>query len=289
MIASGNASNETEAAAFLSTFESIIDNALQSITTGGNPNLNNEIAESYTFGFSYRPSFIEGLILSMDYVDIGIEDAIFNVDGTSLLSACFDSAAYPVAVCDSVFRDGNFQINNLITGFANIGFIDFSSVSGQIGYTRDVGGIPLISPSRDGTFDLSVSAQYIDSLNISVLGTGDDLNREANEPGNPRLSLLANLGYLTGALYVFLQTEYQGETDINRDDLDFQTLERPFIGAFTRFNLGGNYRISDTLHVRLVVDNLFDEKPEIQAVASGDAALFDPLGRNFRVGFTAEF
>lgn len=289
VIASGNASNETEAAAFLSTFESIIDNALQPITTGGNPNLDNEIAESYTFGFSYRPSFIEGLILSMDYVDIGIEDAIFNVDGTSLLSACFDSAAYPVAVCDSVFRDGNFQINNLITGFANIGFIDFSSVSGQIGYTRDVGGIPLISPSRDGTFDLSVSAQYIDSLNISVLGTGDDLNREANEPGNPRLSLLANLGYLTGPLYVFLQTEYQGETDINRDDRDFQTLERPFIGAFTRFNLGGNYRISDTLHVRLVVDNLFDEKPEIQAVASGDAALFDPLGRNFRVGFTAEF
>lgn len=288
-IANGSASNEAEANAFLASFESIIDNALQPITTGGNPALSNETADSYTFGATYRPSFLEGFSLTADWVDIMIEDAIFNVNGTSLLSACFDSSTFPVAVCDAISRGSDFQVNDLVTGFANIGFIELKSLSGSLRYSTELANLPLISDSVAGTLDLALHGQYIDMLNISVLGTGDDLNREANEPGNPRFSMLSNVGYAAGPLYVFLQTEFQAETDINRDDLDHMTLERPFIGSYTRWNLGGNYQLTDNLRVRLIVDNLFDTEPEVQAVASGNAALFDPLGRNFRLGFTATF
>lgn len=289
VIDSGIAATEADANAFLSTFESIIDNALQPITTGGNPNLNNEIADSFTVGATYTPSYLDGLSVSLDWVDIYIEDAIFNVNGTSLLSACFDSNAYPVAVCDSISRTGDFQVNNLVTGFANIGFIGFKSLSTSIRYTTDIDDWAILPWNNAGVVDVSVHGQYIDRLNISVLGTGDDLNRQADEPSNPRLSLLANLGYGAGPLYAFVQSEYQAATDINRDDQDFLTLEKPFLPSFTRFNIGGNYQLTDNLRLRFVVDNVFDKGPAVHAVASGNATLFDPLGRNYRLGFTATF
>lgn len=281
VIENGNAANATEAEAFLANFESIIDNALQPITAGGNPNLDNEVATSYTIGTTIAPSFIPNLSISLDWVDISIKNAIFNVNGTNLLSACFDSSEFPVGVCDSVFRGSDFQVNNLITGFANIGFINFRSLTGQVQYSVDLGNA--------GNLGFSLVGQYIDTSEVSVLGTGDDLNINAGEPANPRFSAQANIDWNYEGVKVLLQTLFRGKTDINKADRDFETLEFPFIGSYTEFNLATSFKINDQFSVRFIVDNLLDAKPEIQAVASGNAYLYDVLGRRYRFGVSMDF
>ena len=41
---------------------------------GGNPNLDPEVADTYTIGFIFTPSFIEGLTITADYFDIEVEE-----------------------------------------------------------------------------------------------------------------------------------------------------------------------------------------------------------------------
>ncbi|MDB5696434.1 MAG: cirA 12 [Sphingomonas bacterium] len=281
VIANGNANSAAGATTFLSGYESIIDNALQPITAGGNPNLDNEIATSYTIGTTIAPAFIPNLSLSFDWVDISIANAIFNVNGSNLMSACFDSSAYPVAVCDSVFRGSDFQVSNLITGFANIGYIKFRSLTGQLRYNVDLGNF--------GELKLGVTGQYIDKSEISVLGTGDDLNINAGEPANPRFTAQANVNWIFGGTGVLLQTQFRGKSDINKADRDYETLQYPFIGSYTEFNLALSQKVNDQYSIRFVIDNLADRKPQVQAVASGNAYLFDVLGRRFRVGVSGKF
>ena len=280
VIANGTATNEAGAVAFLSGFDSIINNALQPITAGGNPDLDNEIASSWTVGATVTPSFLPGLSVSADWIDISIKNAIFNVSGTALLSACFDSSTYPPPVCDSVFRSADFQVSNLITGFANIGYINFKGLTGQVRYEMDLAG---------GRLGVGVTGQYIDTSEISVLGTGDDLNIQAGEPANPRFSAQANVNWAYEGFNILFQTQFRGKSDINKNDLDYETLEYPFIGAYTEFNLGLSYQVTPNFGIRFVVDNLTDEEPEVQAVASGNAYLYDVLGRRYRFGVSAKF
>ncbi|WP_375402352.1 TonB-dependent receptor domain-containing protein [uncultured Sphingomonas sp.] len=61
-------------------------------TTGGNVDLREETATTYTFGGVLAPSFIPGLVLSADYYNIEIEDAISAVAAQDIVNSCYDSA-----------------------------------------------------------------------------------------------------------------------------------------------------------------------------------------------------
>ena len=57
------------------------DNQQIRITVGGNPDLQPEKSESYTFGFVYSPSYVEGLDISLDWWQIKLDDAITTIGG----------------------------------------------------------------------------------------------------------------------------------------------------------------------------------------------------------------
>ena len=56
---------------------------------GGNPDLQPETADTFSFGLAFQPSFAPGLRLQIDYFDISIEDAIQapNADFSLLMCA----------------------------------------------------------------------------------------------------------------------------------------------------------------------------------------------------------
>ncbi|MCV0429882.1 MAG: TonB-dependent receptor, partial [Roseibium sp.] len=55
---------------------------------GGNPNLDPEVADTYTIGFIFTPSFIEGLTITADYFDIEVEDTVSTVSPNQSLTQC---------------------------------------------------------------------------------------------------------------------------------------------------------------------------------------------------------
>ncbi len=67
-----------------------VDPAAQvNLTTGGNPNLAAEEADTYTIGAIFQPDFVPGLAITVDYYNIDLKDAITSPTTDSIFAACF--------------------------------------------------------------------------------------------------------------------------------------------------------------------------------------------------------
>src|SRR5690606_15269732 len=76
------------------------------IVSGGNPDLQEEKATSWTVGAQLTPSFIPGLVLSVDYFDIEVDDVISSVSAQNILNLCYDSPTLDNAFCSMFERAG---------------------------------------------------------------------------------------------------------------------------------------------------------------------------------------
>lgn len=62
--------------------------------TVGNEALREETAETFTVGFVFTPSFVEGLSVALDYYDIDIEGAVDEIDASDILQICYTSGDF---------------------------------------------------------------------------------------------------------------------------------------------------------------------------------------------------
>lgn len=121
------------------TFKSNIVNATAIGVSGGNPDLRNEFSESYSIGLTYEPSWADNLVITADYVNIKINDAIQVLSLKSLLDSCYDSAAFPNAVtCGNWTRDAMGQIVDFSQGQANAALFLFESLQLFASYDFEV-------------------------------------------------------------------------------------------------------------------------------------------------------
>ena len=123
--------------------DDVISGQTQSIT-GGNPFLDPETADTYTFGFVWTPEFVEGLSVSVDYFTILVEDAIeAGINAQVILDNCL--ATGDPAFCSLMQRapDGTLSSGTPGVGFQNvninIGELETTGVDIQIGYAFDTG------------------------------------------------------------------------------------------------------------------------------------------------------
>ena len=116
--------------------------------TGGNPGLSPEESDTFTLGFVYQPSFVEGLTLSADYFDITLDDAISTVPTATTLEQCLAGAQ---AFCDLIQRgpDGTltfFPSDQAFIQATDVNIAEFatSGIDFQVLYNRDIGSLSLI-------------------------------------------------------------------------------------------------------------------------------------------------
>ncbi|MGH6999589.1 MAG: TonB-dependent receptor, partial [Phenylobacterium sp.] len=117
--------------------------------TGGNPDLQEETADSFTIGVSWQPRFsspwLSHLSGSIDYYDIGIEQVVGTVTATEQLRRCFnqDGASNPTYdqknfFCQLFSRDPNSgQIINAFETNANLGMLETKGVDFQVDWRLD--------------------------------------------------------------------------------------------------------------------------------------------------------
>jgi len=82
----------------------------------GNSELFEETGETYTFGITMAPDFLDGLQLAIDYYDIKISDVISEYENEDILAACYDGTiAYgdKNTFCNDITRDGEGQITQV--------------------------------------------------------------------------------------------------------------------------------------------------------------------------------
>lgn len=293
----GPGTTEAQAATFLAGFtDSTVSDATIPITVGGNPQLKNEIGDSWTYGVVLQPRFVPGLTVSADFVEIDITNAIEALSIGNLMEGCYDAPTYPSEDCSRFQRNGQGQVTGAQEAFVNAGFTHFAAVTYTADYHTRLNDLPFVHTERDlGRFNFTISGvNTLRSVN-SVSGKGFD-----NIDSAGVLALSSNTNTTTptwrwegqftwnrGPLRVEWNTHYISGS---KYDLTFTAANQfPLkVGDNWTHDLSLGYQITPWLNARLNVKNLFNQAPPYP-VGTYQAGYYDFIGRYFLFGLDGKF
>ncbi len=257
-------------------FVSNVANASVNGVTGGNLALKNEVADAFTVGAIFRPRFVEGLSLAIDYVDIDIEDAIESFTLTQIMESCYDQAGFPNAFCSLFTRQANGQLppsNAFESGFVNAGQRTFKGITAEATYSMDL---------MAGQFDFSASLL---NLREDITKIQESIQDDTGEIGQSEWQGQMNFRYSRDQWAGMLQTRYIGGGPWSNDDaVDARDVMEN--DAVWLINGSFVYDINETVGLQLNINNILDELPSPGAIASGNDGVYSNIGRFYRFGVT---
>ncbi|MEJ5979180.1 TonB-dependent receptor [Novosphingobium sp. PS1R-30] len=266
------------------------------VIAGSNAALAPEKADTFTVGGVYKPRWLPGLSIAVDYFNIKIKDAISLIDGTSatVQRQCIDSG-FTSAVCSLYVR----PLPNSNTTAANYPTRVLQSY---------------VNAAREKTSGVDVDVIYKDHFlggdwNFRVIGTyqptytrvlfaGDPLLNNAGVDGLPKYRVTGFLGYAVGAFSIDTQTTWHSAT--KHSALSTVVFDYPDSPAKAFTDLTVTYDIPTGTSMKpqffVTVSNLFDTTPGIFAAPAGTPGFGpittngeDPVGRYFTAGFRTRF
>ena len=278
----------------------------------GNTHLKPEVADTFTVGFVLTPHFHGSLDrdlgASVDYYHIKLNGAVGAVTGDLVLQNCFNTnGANPTYsnsnfYCQQISRDPTTgTLATLKTFEENIGSFTTDGVDIQAHW-----GFPLHAlgmSERSGRVLLQTYVSYLRSLRVVGLGApsvnlagsiADTYSAIAadgasiSDLSHPSWKANTMLGYANGPLGVALHWRFISSM---ADLMDGVNSGDAGVPAYSYFDLNGHYQITSELQVRAGITNLFDKMEPFVAGAPllTDAATYDIFGRQYFVGFTANF
>jgi len=247
------------AAEYGSVFD-VISGQTQSLT-GGNPFLQPEEADTYTYGLVWTPTFAEGLSISVDYFDIEVDQAIAaGISAQITLDNCL--ATGDATFCDLITRGpgGTLASGSPGVGFqqTNINIAQFKTtgVDLQVVYAFDYG---------EHGFNLDYASTYIDELS-EVPFSGADTIKCAGYFGNTcdvapdYRHRFVGTWVTPWEVDVGLTWRYFAETD--NDQRELETLETN-LDSVNYVDMSATWYVMEDVQIRGSVLNLLAEDPPI--------------------------
>ncbi len=241
--------------------------------SGGNPNLFEETAETFTIGAVFEPSFLEGFSLTVDYWDIKIDQAIATISAEDILEGCLDSSNYPnLDFCSLYTRRADGGLNFLDSSRINFAALEASGVDFAANYGFEYG---------ENLFGVALVGSYQEKLDrfFNVLDP-TDVNPDIEEVQLPELSGNLTLSWARGPLSTALQTTYQSR-QFAADIKDFDLLgDAGFFDEVFIFDANASYEFNENISIYGGVNNIADEEP----FSTQTAWPVGPRGRFFFFG-----
>ncbi len=249
--------------------------------TGGNPNLSPETGETTSFGIVFTPRFIEGLAISVDFIEVEIADAILSVSSQNIVDRCYDSASLANQFCPLISRNDD-------TLSAQSGGLDFLRQV-QLNFGAAVyEGTDVSINYGFSAFDtlFSVGGVWTSVSKLDFIEQGGAVDDELGEMRRPENSGLFSLGAIRGPISVEVSTMYLSKQTLNYEaGTEIETVMANFgPSAFTDeetfiTDLRGSYT-GNNYSVYFGVNNVTDENP----YGSEIAYPVSPIGRYFYLG-----
>ncbi len=264
---------------------------------GGNPNLTPEIADTWTAGGVYRPTWLPGFSASIDWYKIDIKDAITAVGGQLLIDLCYGfNRPANTATCASIIPvPGNVGLANatLLTSGVNANNVAVEGIDYEASYRAP---LSRISESLPGAISLRllVTQRLKDETNLP----GDSVPPALGTVGSLKWRGLLTTSYNVGPSTTTITTRYLGAGVITNQP---ETSRTGIPAEFNRVDpvlyveLAQNYDVmigSRKVTLFGAVENLFDRDPEpvpSSGTSFGTNAPYDLLGRSYRLGFRFKF
>jgi iron complex outermembrane receptor protein len=277
-------------------------------TQGGNPNLEPEEADTYTFGFVLTPSFLPRFNVSIDYYSIKVENLIDTIGTQNTLDACYTGNV--AAACALIVRDGPtgalwLNNGNIIDTNVNIGGLKTSGVDINANYSVDLEDW---SMPAYGSLQFSFVGTWLESLETNTgLGFANSVYDCAGfylnqcEVPNPEWRHRARVTWVAPWDFNVSATwRYYSEAEIALLGADGSLNNSParldkVLEAQHYLDLAGTWQLRDNVTLRAGVNNVLDRDPPLSfsvgTVGNNNTypQLYDALGRYFFLGVTANF
>ena len=251
----------------------------------GNRDLSQETADTTTFGFVFSPSFFPGFILTMDYWDIVIDDAISSVGAQDIADGCYQGAMLNDSFCSLLGR--NTDVNSPQAGgfnfirFTNINFakLETDGIDLSASYNFDIGA---------HNFNASVNGTKVNSLNNFTNPLDlNEIDPELGEIYRPEQAGSVFLTWSWGDLRVGWQSQYLGEMLFGASRAEIETVDTLFgpaayMGETWIHDLNARYTVNDEFTVYGGINNLTQASPFI----TENAFPTSPRGRMIFLGGT---
>ncbi|PKI02031.1 TonB-dependent receptor domain-containing protein [Glaciecola sp. 33A] len=107
----------------------------------GNESLTEETADTYTFGITMSPTFIENFNIAIDYYDITVKDAIGTIANQDILRNCYESSVAfgsGNSFCNDIRRDDDGQLIEILQREFNLDEIATRGYDIAISYRYDL-------------------------------------------------------------------------------------------------------------------------------------------------------
>ncbi|MEM7217634.1 MAG: TonB-dependent receptor [Pseudomonadota bacterium] len=250
---------------------------------GGNPNLEEETADTYTIGLVLNPRFLPDFTLTVDYWDISIEDAIAAVTSQNIVDGCYRGANLNDAFCSLFTRNpdptslqaGGF--NFLISTDINFAEIETSGMDFNARYGFDV---------AEGRISVSAQATWVDEINFFTNPSDlSDVDVELGEVNRPEWAGSLRAIYERDNFALAWNAQYLGEQLVSFVEIDTaDTLYGPAVEMDDLWihSISAEYMLQEGIQIYGGVRNLTNKKP----FATDRAWPASPRGRFFFLGVT---
>ncbi|TFI60320.1 TonB-dependent receptor [Sphingomonas parva] len=252
---------------------------------GGNPDLGEEAATTWTAGAVFQPRFIPGLTLRADWYDIKLKNAINFVDPEELAELCVDQASLDNVFCGGIVRQNGGTTAGQITGFTvtpqNVAQFVTAGLDVNINYRLNAGKI--------GKFNLNLVGNYLDRLEF--IGTpGAPVTDSRGEAYAPKYTANFDLTWTKGPYTInyglswfdktlrFTNQEVDGNPDIVAPEYLYYK-ERWVHDLYASVDVGDNMQFFGG------VNNFLGERPSIGA----NTYPVSSVGRFFFAGARVKF
>jgi outer membrane receptor protein involved in Fe transport len=289
--------------------------------TGGSPNLKPEVADTYSVGVVFTPSFLKGFTFSLDYWNIKVANAIIDIPQEPIVNNCatlgnaFDCAQInrDIATGGDIF--GGLGLGSVVQPLVNASSLATSGFDLQGSYRLNledvnVHGWGSLGWDYNGTYTYNLTTTLPDHTSYDCVALyGPTCNSATLPPSRYRHTM--RFSWITpwnGTISLNWRLIGSKSLDFNTGQADLQdgnfkdTLPTDaHIPIYNYFDLATTWRIHDHINLRAGVNNIFDKIPPlvdsnsfgISAPPFGNGNTFpqeyDPLGRTFFFGLTADF
>jgi outer membrane receptor protein involved in Fe transport len=299
-------------AAFLAAFPNAtpLDAAAATVPgrNGGNPNLENEVANSFTYGIQIAPRFVPGLNISVDYINIKIKNPIASLAVATIAQSCFDSADFNTSdpangnfFCSLIQRYAQGQgglaanggnrggqvVNDPLNPGVTSGFINglrtnFDGIQAQLDYRRPLSGLGI-----DGDIVFEGDLFYVRRRLVDITGVAPV--RSDGTIGDPEFQGQVNLRYVGENFGATASFNYVGEQLFTRAARGPDLREVDKLQDFVTINPSIWFKANDQFRLTFSVTNLTNRSGEDYFGTILPASYTDLLGRRFAIGLNGRF
>lgn len=273
--------------------------------SGGNPNVEEEVSDTYTAGVVISPSFIPRLNITLDYFNIEVRNQIGVLAGgiATALQLCYQTIQDVTnPICQPFVNNPGRQVRSAQGALgsssgglnpqftaANVGTLKTEGVDLQVDYNL---------PFAGGQLSFFYLGTYLDkfrSIPIASIPEREFINEGTY--GLPKYRHNARLTFAEGPAQLSLRWRFEGKTQdsriqnvftgITRVGTDPALLPVPRLGSYSLFDLTASVDVNDNLTFNLGVNNLLDKQPPVLGAAAEQAntlpSFYNVLGRDFFV------